>query len=253
MGWLEPSHWQIILSVATPVAVALILFALEARGPLAPSLQKSLGLVGPYFTSVAILFGLMSALLMNDVWQKDNAARQSVQAEDDAMRALFQLARANDLPELTPLLKAYAAAAAKETPYSHAAADARQHTDRAYEAIVSTVSHAYGLESATRIFLLSTAAEMRRARDRRIYVADDETVGIKWLSIIFLGALTQIAVMLVHTGSRTAVRVSVALFTVAFTFCLLIVAVFDTPFEVTLANEPGRTFHQTLEELEGSS
>lgn len=252
MGWLESSHWQIVLSVAMPVAVALLLFALEARGPLAPFLQKSLGLVGPYFTSVAILFGLMSALLMNDVWQKDNAANQSVQAEDDAMRALFQLARANDLPELSSLLKTYAETAAKENPHSRAAPDARQQTDRAYEAIVSSVSHAYGVEGATRSFILSTATEMRRARDRRLYLADDETVGIKWLSIIVLGALTQIAILLVHTGSRRAVRVSVSLFTVAFTFCLLIVAIFDTPFEVTLVNEPGRTFHQTLEELEAS-
>ena len=252
MIWLGPSSGQIVLSVATPVAVALILFALEARGPLAPALQKPLGLVGPYFTSVAILFGLISALLMSDVWQKDNSARQSVQAEDDAMRALFQLARANDMPELTPLLKAYAATAAKENPHSRAAPDARQQTDRAYEAIVSTVSHAHGLESSTRIFLLSAAAEMRRARDRRLYVADDETVGIKWVSIIVLGALTQIAILLVHTGSRPAVRVSVTLFTVAFTFCLLIVAIFDTPFEVTLADEPGKTFHQTLEELQHS-
>lgn len=248
---IDLSDWQIVLSVAAPVAVALILFALEARGPLAPALQKPLGLVGPYFTSVAILFGLVSALLMSDVWQRDNAAWQSVQAEDDALRALFQLARTNDLPELNPVLKAYAAAAARESPYSRAAPDARQKTDRAYEAIVSTVSHAYGLESATRIFILSTAAEMRRARDRRLYVADDETVGIKWLSIIVLGALTQIAIMLVHTGSRPAVRVSVTLFTVAFTFCLLIVAIFDTPFEVTLADEPGKTFHQTLVEFEG--
>jgi hypothetical protein len=251
MGAIDHSHWQIILSVATPAAVALTLFALEARGPLAPALQRSLGLVGPYFTSVAILFGLMAALLMNDVWQKDNAAYQSVQAEDDALRALFQLARTNDLPELKPLLKAYAAAAAKENPYSRAAPDARQQTDRAYEAIVSGVIHAYGLESATRSFLLSTAAEMRRARDRRLYVADDETVGIKWLSMIVLGALTQIAILLVHTGSRQAVRVSVSLFTVAFTFCLLIVAIFDTPFEVTLVKEPGRTFHQTLDEFQG--
>ena len=232
-----------------PIAVALLLFLLEARGPLAPALQKSLGLVGPYFTSVAILFGLMSALLMNDVWQKENAAHQSVQAEDDALRALFQLARTNDLQELNPSLKAYAAAAARESPYSRAAPDARQKTDRAYEAIVSTVSHAYGLEGSIRAFILSAAAEMRRARDRRLYVTDDETVGIKWLSMIVLGALTQIAILLVHTGSRQAVRVSVSLFTVAFTFCLLIVAIFDTPFEVALANEPGRTFKQTLEEF----
>jgi hypothetical protein len=249
MSWLGPSAWQITLSVATPIAVALILFAFEARGPLAPVLQKPLGLVAGYFTSVAILFGLMSALLMNDVWQKDNAARQSVQAEDDALRALFQLARTNELPELNPLLRAYAAAAAKENPWSRAAPDARQQTDRAYEAIVSSVSRAHGLESTTRSFILATAVEMRRARDRRLYVADDETVGIKWLSMIVLGALTQIAILLVHTGERRAVRVSVSLFTVAFAFCLVIVAIFDTPFEMTLASEPGRTFVQTLKEF----
>ena len=253
MDWLGPSSWQIAWSVETPVAVALLLFAIEARGPLAPLLQKPLGLVAGYFTAVAILFGLTSALLMNDVWQKDNAARQSVQAEDDALRALFQLARTNDLPELNPLLKAYAAAAAKENPWSRAAPDARQQTDRAYEAIVSGVTRAHGVESSIRTFILSTAVEMRRARDRRLYVADDETVGIKWLSMIVLGALTQIAILLVHVGERTAVRVSVSLFTVAFTFCLLIVAIFDTPFEMTLAKEPGRTFNQTLEEFKASS
>lgn len=253
MTWLGPSSGQIVLSVATPVAVALILFALEARGPLAAALQKPLGLVAGYFTAVAILFGLTSALLMNDVWQKDNAARQSVQAEDDALRALFQLARSNDLPALNPLLKAYAATAAKENPWSRAAPDARPQTDRAYEAVVSYVTRTSGLESVTRSFILATAAEMRRARDRRLYVADDETVGIKWLSMIVLGALTQIAILLVHTGCRQAVRVSVSLFTVAFTFCLLIVAIFDTPFEMTLVNEPGRTFDQTLKEFQGSS
>jgi hypothetical protein len=252
MGWFGPSTWQIILSVAAPVAVALVLFALEARGPLAPVLQKPLGLVAGYFTAVAILFGLMSALLMNDVWQKENAARQSVQAEDDALRALFQLARTNELPELNPLLKAYAATAAKENPWSRAAPDARQRTDRAYEAIVSGVSQAHSLESGTRAFILSTAVEMRRARDRRLYVADDETVGIKWLSMIVLGALTQIAILLVHTGERAAVRISVSLFTVAFSFCLLIVAIFDTPFEMTLASEPGKTFGQTLKEFQAS-
>jgi hypothetical protein len=247
MNWLGASNWQIVLSVGTPVAVALILFALEARGRLAAALQTPLGLVGPYFTSVAILFGLISALLMSDVWLKETAARQSIQAEDAALRALFQIARINDLPALAPLLKAYVAAAAKENPHSRAEPGARTRTDRAYEAIVSSVTHAYGLDGANRAFILSTAGELRRARDRRLYLADDETVGIKWLSIILLGALTQIAIMLVHTGNRRAVRVSVAVFTVAFTFCLAIVAVFDTPFETTLADEPEQTFNRTLE------
>jgi hypothetical protein len=249
MIWFAVSSWEIVLSAATPVAVALILFTLEARGPLAAALQRPLGLVGPYFTAIAILFGLFTSLLMSDVWQKDNAARQSVQVEDDTVRALLQLARINDLANLIPQLKTYVAAVSKENPYSRDEPGAREGADRAYEAMVASVSHAYGLDSSARSFILGTLGELRRARDRRLYLADDETVGIKWLSIVVLGALTQIAILVVHTGNRPAVRLSVALFTVAFTFCLVVLAVFDAPFEIVLSGEPGKTLNRTLEGL----
>jgi len=137
MNWSFFSSGDIVLSLLTPLAVALLILILEKRGPLAPALQRTTGLVGPYFTSVAILFGLFTALLMNDVWRKDNAAWQSVQAEDDALRAILQLARANDIEaELAPQIKAYVAAASRENPYSKAAATARDDTDRAYEALL---------------------------------------------------------------------------------------------------------------------
>jgi hypothetical protein len=246
MFWLALSSWETALSVVMPLAVALALFAAEARGPLAPSLQRPLGVVGPYFAAVAILFGLFTSLLMSDVWEKDNAARQSVHGEDDAVRALIQLARVNELSNLVPLLKAYVATASKENPYSRAEHGARDATDRAYEAMLESVHRSYGLESAARAFTLATLGELRRARDRRLYLMDDETVGIKWVSIVVLGALTQIAIMLVHTGSRAGLRISVALFTVAFTFCLVVVAIFDTPFEVVLYDEPGRTLARTV-------
>ena len=90
---------------------------------------------------------------------------------------------------------------------------------------------------------------MRRARDRRLYLAADETAPIKWLSALVLGALTQIGLMLVHTGTRRAIRVGLGLFTVAFTFCLVIIATFDLPFELVLAHEPGATLARTLEGL----
>ena len=97
MGWSSSSSWQIVFSLVTPAAAALVILALEKRGPIAPALQRTTGLVAPYFTSIAILFGLFTALLMNDVWQKDTAARQSVQVEDDALRALIQLARTSNI------------------------------------------------------------------------------------------------------------------------------------------------------------
>lgn len=246
MDWFFVSGWQIVLSLLTPLAVALLIVILEKRGPLAPALQRTTGLVGPYFTSIAILFGLFAALLMTDVWRKESAAWQSVQAEDDALRAIVQLARANDFEaDLVPEIKAYIAAASRENPYSRAAPTARDDTDRAYEALLRQAIHVPGLDGPTRTSLLATFGELRRERDHRLFLADDETVSIKWVSILVLGALTQIAIMLVHVGNRRAIRVSVGLFTVAFTFCLVMVAVFDTPFELLLSNEPGQTLNQT--------
>jgi hypothetical protein len=241
------ANWQIFLSVVTPTVVAIVIWLLEWKGPLAPFLRKPTGLVAPYFTVISILFGLVAALLMSDVWQKDSAARQSVQAEDDAVRAVLGIARINGIETaVIPELKAYAAAAAKESPYSRAGKTARDDTDRAYQALLGVLSHAPGLEAPVKTQLLATGVELRQARDRRLYLADDETAAIKWLSALVLGALTQVALLLVHTGNRRAMRVGIGLFTVAFTFCLVIIALFDQPFELALANEPGATLGRTL-------
>ncbi len=241
------SNWHIFLSVVTPTVVGFLICLLERKGPLALSLQRPIGLVAPYFTVISILFGLVAALLMSDVWQKDTAAHQSIQAEDDAMRAILAMARINRIEAtVVPDLKAYAAAAGKESPYSRAGKTARDDTDRAYQALLGTLSNAGDLDAPVKANLLATANEMRHARDRRLYLADDETAPIKWLSALVLGALTQIALLLVHTGNRRATRVGIALFTVAFTFCLVIIALFDQPFELVLSNEPGATLSRTL-------
>jgi len=241
------STWQIVLSVVTPLAVAALILALEARGPLSPALQRTTGLVGPYFTSVAVLFSLVTALLMNDVWQKDLDSRHSVQIEDGALREFIQLVRVDGLDRIfVPPIKAYAAAAAGENPFQPGA---RERTDAAYEVLLAAATHITGIDGTARTALFAALTELRHARDRRLYLADEGTTAIKWLSILVLGALTQIAIMLVHIGNRRAIRVSVGLFTVAFTFCLVMVAIFDTPFELALADEPGATLSRTVQRL----
>lgn len=245
-SWHILLGWDVILSLVTPFIVAAVLFLLEKHGPLATALQRPSQLVGPYFTAVAILFGLFTAQLMNDAWQKESAAWQAVRTEDDTLRALIQLARVNGQPVLLPLIKTYAVADAKEDPHSQ---EARDTTDRAYEALVDNLTHAQTVDGSVRSFELTTAAELRRARDRRLALTDDTTASIKWFTVLILGALTQVAIMLVHTGSRSAVTVSVSLFTVAFAFCLVMVAIFDMPFETVMSTEPGTTLNTTIKTL----
>lgn len=247
--WLA-SPWQIVLSAAIPVAIALILFVIEKHGPLARPIQASTGLVAPYFTSVAIIFGLFAALLANDAWQKDNRARAAVQAEADALHFIAHLSRATGIQDaVLPDLRAYIAAASAEDPYSANIETSRGVTGQAFQKILTTIVGAPGIEPIVRDSLLAGARDLLRAHDDRLHLATDEAALLKWLSIIVLGAITQIALLLVHVTNRRAHRIAVGLFTVAFGFCLVVVAIFDTPFETVLADQPRKTLSLVLRSL----
>jgi hypothetical protein len=247
--WLS-SPLQIALSAIMPVAMALLLFAVESRGPMAPAIQASKGLVAPYFTSVAIVFGLFAALLANDAWQKDNAARYIVQAEADSVHLIAQLARAGGIETVVlPKLKAYVDAASAEDPYSASIGASRGKTGKAYQELLASLTQTSGVDATTRTAMLGGARDLLRAHDDRLYLANDITAPIKWLSILVFGGITQIALLLVHVGNRRALRIAVSLFTVAFSFCLVVVAIFDSPFETILSDEPGATLGLVLKSL----
>ncbi len=247
MAGLLASTWEIGLSAVLPVVVALVLFIVSSRGPLAGPIRDTGGIVAPYFASVSILFGLFAALLVSDVWQKANEAKRAVHAEAAAVYALAHLARANGIdPVVIPRLKAYITAASAEDPYARTIAVTRTETGKAYLELLTAISQAPGLDGAARTNMLMSARELLRAHDDRLHLANDVTAPIKWFAILVFGAITQIALLLVHVDKPRAMRVAVGLFTVAFAFCLVIVAVFDAPFEIVLAGEPGASLRQAL-------
>ncbi|MBR2817419.1 MAG: hypothetical protein IKE60_22355 [Reyranella sp.] len=247
---LAASISDIAVSALLPVASAALIFLAEAKGPLSGPIRKTRGIVAPYFGSVAILFGLFAALLASDVWQKTNEAKRAVLAEAHAVETLGYFARANGLEELIfPRLKAYAKAASAEDPYSSAIGPARNETDKAALDILTTVSQAYGIDGSARSAMLTTARELLRAHDDRLSLANDVTAPIKWVAIVVLGALTQIALLLVHVDNQRAMRAAIGLFTLAFSFCLVVVTIFDTPFETILRNEPAASLDFTLGSL----
>ena len=250
MSGFLASSWELVLSAFAPLAMACGLFALEARGPLAATIRSGRGLVAPYFTVVSIILGLFAALLVSDVWHKCNEARHAVQAEGDAVHLIAHLARANGIEAMSmPRLKTYAEAASAENPYS-AAIDARRgETGKAYQELLVALSTVVGIEPPVRAALLGAARELLNAHDKRLHLANDVTAPIKWLALLVFGGITQIALMLVHVDNRRPMRVAVGLFTVAFSFCLVVVAIFDAPFEIVLSDEPGATLRLVLQGL----
>ncbi len=250
MAGFLASSWEVGLSAVLPVAVALILFFAAARGPLAAPIRATGGIVAPYFGSVSILFGLFAALLVGDVWQKANEAKRAVQAEGEAIQVLAHLSRAGGIDVVViPRLKSYIAAASAEEPYASSIATTRTATANAYLELLTAISRAPGLDGAVRTAMLTTARELQKAHDERLSLANDVTAPIKWFAILVFGAITQIALLLVHVDKPRAMRVAVGLFTVAFAFCLVIVEIFDAPFEIVLAGEPRASLKVALDRL----
>ncbi|CAN5914562.1 hypothetical protein BH11PSE3_BH11PSE3_20730 [soil metagenome] len=179
--WLS-SGWQIALSAIIPAALALLILLAESRGPLSPSIQASKGVVAPYFSSIAIVFGLFAALLASDAWQKDTQARRIVHDEADAARIIAQFARATGIEaSVLPKLKAYVQASSAEEAYEPTIDAARTKTEKAYEELLTQIVRVAGLDIASRTSLFKDARDMMRAHDDRSYLANDFTAPIKCL------------------------------------------------------------------------
>lgn len=231
--------WQLALSVAVPVLLATIILAAETYGPLAAPIQSCKGIVAPYFSVVAIVFGLYAALLASDAWEKDIQARHIVSQEANTARLIAHTVRAMGVEAtVLPKLKAYLEFSGNEMAHGLVIASARIKTEHALDELVTAIVREPSLDPSSRAILIGDARDMTRARDNRIDLADDATIPIKRLVIVIFGALTQIALMLVHIGQRRAMRVSVSLFTVAFSVCLIFAAIFDSPFENFMPDEP---------------
>jgi hypothetical protein len=242
--------WEILLSIFGPTLIALTLFTLEARGPLSKPIQASTGIVAPYFSSIAVLFSLFAALLAHDAWQKDAVARQIIDSEHDAIHALAALAVVNGVEAvIVPSLRTYVEKVSKLDPKSSVGGPAHNEATAAHRALMGSVVNAWGLEAASRTALLAATQQLLYLNNQRFHVATDEMSLPKWLSVLGLGAVTQIALMLVHVSNRRAMRVAVGLFTVAVTFCLLVISVFDDPYRLGLVDEPHASLHRILRSL----
>ena len=248
-GWLSPA-WELTLSAIVPAVLAILILLAEQRGPLVGHIQACKGLVPAYVSAIAIVFGLFAALLASDAWQKDTLARRILNEEVDAARVIAQFSRAAGIDgQVMPKLKAYLEASSKEKHYTATAGTARAVTEKAYEELLAVVLRMPPGDGVSRTALAKGASDLKRAHDDRFYLAADRTVPIKWLSIVVFGALTQIALMLAHVGQRHHMRVVVGLFTATFSACLIVVSIFDTPFDRILFDEPAASIGKVLKAL----
>ena len=103
--WLRGGSAGIVLiPFIVLYAIAAALVWLTHLSPARPFFASCVGIAGPFFASVAVLFSLFAAFLANDVQHRDAEARGALFREADGLRTIMRIAEEADQLKLQGLL-----------------------------------------------------------------------------------------------------------------------------------------------------
>ena len=95
-AWLALPVVAIFASLfAFYLGAAVFIGWLSFRSRLSGQILSLKGVVAPFFTSTAVVFGLLIAFLSNDIWERNRQAERIVFTESDTLIGLYSLSAAS--------------------------------------------------------------------------------------------------------------------------------------------------------------
>ena len=235
--WLDWPVWLAAVSMTVFwLSIAAALWWFFQRSPLAPFWGSRLGIVGPYFSSVGILFSLSVGFMGADIWQRGERAQQAVLQEASQLQLLSNLAH-NLEPATQPLAQGVCtytrAVVQEEWPlmlgHGRTAPSAEAALDSILQAMV-TPEFIRQMDGTLRREMLSAFQQIRQSRVNRLQLSGSHSHSGKWILVIFLGFMTQIAIGLVQLDTPRGQAITLAVFSIAMTVTLILLAGMDQPF-----------------------
>ena len=202
------------------------------------------GVAAPFFGAVGVLFSLLTGFLASDIADRNRQAARAVQSEASELRNIHTLsiASASDMRGMRTALVQYAKAALNDEWPAMAEDRQAQSAAAAYDALLREVSDpkiALEAGAAVHSALLTAAVRMGTARSVRLALASDRTNDIKWLLVLVLGLMTQVAIGIVHLQKRAAQAAALMIFSLAAVIALGMIALQERPFAGDVRVGPG--------------
>jgi hypothetical protein len=236
-AWLELNSFGIFATLcALYYGAALVFFFVASRSPLRHQVMKLNGIVAPFFSSVAILFGLLTGFLASDVGERGRHAVRAVQAEASEIRNVYTLsvASASDMTDIRTALKAYVTSLLQDEWPAMIQGETSQRTEAAYDDILREVSDPGITRDASapvHVALLSAVVRAGTARSERLSIAADQTNDLKWVTVLLLGLLTQVGLTLVHLERPASMLTALLVFGSAAIVALGLIALQEHPYQ----------------------
>lgn len=236
-AWLELNTFGIFATLCVLYyGTAVFLVFLGFRSPLRRPIQKMSGIVAPFFSSVAILFGLLTGFLASDVGERGRHAVRAVQAEASEIRNVYSLsvASASDMTDIRTALKIYVNSVLQEEWSAMISGRTSPRTETAYDSVLREVSDPGITRDAgapVHTALLSAVVRAGTARSERLSIAADQTNDLKWVTVLILGLLTQVGLALVHLDRPRAMLTALVVFGSAAIVALGLIALQEHPYD----------------------
>jgi hypothetical protein len=236
-AWLDLPAFGIFATLCVLYyGIAIALFGLVFHSRLGAPTKSLNGLVAPFFSSVAVLFSLLTGFLANDVGDRNRQAARAVQTESGELRnvATLSVASASDMAEIRIALKAYVRSVVYEEWPAIMRGQTSPRTDAAYDSLLREISDpslTHDASGAVHAALLGAAIRVGTARNDRLSLSGDHTNDLKWISVLILGAITQIGLMLVHLDKPRAMLAALTVFATGAIVALGLIALQEHPFD----------------------
>lgn len=236
-AWLDFNTFGIFATLMVLYyGAALALVFLAFRSPLRRRVQTLNGIVAPFFSSVAILFGLLTGFLASDVGERGRHAVRAMQAEASEIRNVYALsvAATSDMTDIRTALKVYVGSVLTDEWPLMMQGQPSPRTEVAYDDVLREVSDLnVGRDSGTPVQVALLAATIRAgtARSERLSIAADQTNDLKWVTVLILGLLTQIGLALVHLDRPRAMLTALTVFGSAAIVALGLIALQEHPYD----------------------
>jgi hypothetical protein len=222
-------------------AAALITW-LCFRSKLSGRIQRFKGVVAPFFSSTAVIFGLLIAFLSNDIWDRNKQAERIVSTESETLIGLYSLSAASgpDNKNLRGAIRGYVNAVVEDEWPRLAAQQRSPRTDAALNALLKDVATpGSARDPSVQRTMLDMVLKVHTAHEDRVALSNDRTVVTKWAAVLLLALITQIAIAVVHLDKPRPQVAALGIFTVAAVLLLGLLAVHEAPFEPPVFVPPG--------------
>jgi hypothetical protein len=234
--WLHSGSVGIVLiPFVLLYAIAAAIVWLTHLSPARPFFASCVGIAGPFFASVAVLFSLFAAFLANDVQHRDAEAQSALFREADGLRTIIRLAEG-----LGPAGANTKTAAVAYTQFVLTTElPALRQLDSAPDnlgglrnltlAMLSPDLVAAAPQAAHQA-MLDGLVEVRQARLERLSLTSGISDPMNWLAMIVLGVLTQAAIAVVQLDKMRPQALALFVFTTAFGATVALIGLSERPF-----------------------